>query len=121
MKSGAVGEVMSACEADTLMAAAQATSAGAVEGGECCWEEATTPLESARERMRQCAQGNSSFPWVQLSRKECAALLAERNALLALNMQAARLLRDYAADAHSEDVPDVERWLAVYDSREKRS
>lgn len=31
--------------------------------------------------------------------------------------QAARLLREYADDAHAEDVPDVLRWLAVYEGR----
>ncbi len=35
--------------------------------------------------------------------------------------QAARLLRDYEADAHPDDVQDVIRWLAVYDSREARA
>ena len=32
-----------------------------------------------------------------------------------------RLLRDYEGDAHAEDVQDVIRWLAVYDSREQRA
>lgn len=38
----------------------------------------------------------------------------------AMLRQAARLLRDYEGDAHPEDVPDVTRWLAVYDSRTAR-
>jgi hypothetical protein len=33
---------------------------------------------------------------------------------------AARLLRHHAADAHDEDVQDIARWLAVYDSRAAR-
>lgn len=39
-----------------------------------------TPLASAMERITQCAQGNSSFPWVDLSRNEAAALLARLDA-----------------------------------------
>lgn len=52
--------------------------------------------------------------------REHAASAARVVALEALNSQAARLLRDYAGDAHDEDVPDVQRWLAVYESRQKR-
>ncbi len=38
-------------------------------------------LDAGLFRIKQCAQGNSSFPWVELSRNEAAALLAHFAAL----------------------------------------
>ena len=53
--------------------------------------------------------------------RELRALAARLAAEERMVRQAARLLRDYEADAHPEDVQDVIRWLAVYDSREQRA
>lgn len=67
-----------------------------------------TPLDSAMERIKQCAQGNSSFPWVELSRNEAAALLARLE-------EAERLLlehRQYFIDV-GERNPE---WVAEIDA-----
>lgn len=62
---------------------------------------------------------DSALPTIEeeLVERVLARLAAEER----MTRQAARLLRDYEADAHAEDVQDVIRWLAVYDLREQRA
>jgi hypothetical protein len=67
--------------------------------------------------LTECANLRAQLAALQRDHAASAARVA---ALEALNSQAARLLQDYASDAHDEDVPDVQRWLAVYESRQKR-
>jgi hypothetical protein len=57
--------------------------------------------------------------WVRA--EDYDALRARVANLEAAQRVAATLLRDYEADAHPEDVGEVTRWLAVYDSQQQRA
>jgi hypothetical protein len=46
-----------------------------------------------------------------------ASLAPEPRGEQLLISQAARLIREHVGDAHDEDVQEMLRWLAVYDSR----
>jgi len=74
-------------------------------------------------RIEEGDVGSNAFrdEYVRHLAAELAATKARLAAEERMVRQAARLLRDYEADAHPEDVQDVIRWLAVYDSREQRA